>query len=763
MLDQVLPPGSKRRSAAFIAAGFLALFAFTQLYLETPIAILFLGLCLGAVIGLTAAGIVLIYRTQRFVNFAQAAIGVAGGEVAFNLTVSRNFPFLAAILVGILAAILVGVVVEFAFIKRFAKQPRLVMTVVSIALAQAVPDGAQNVLRRVAPFIYPDADSATLEESLGLIDIKDKLPFQGLNFRIGGFPLDFGFAHIFALEAAFIGLLVLAAFFRFTRAGVAVRGVAENADRATLLGISVGSLSTIVWILAAALSGVSVIATGVLTTPAASIQGLTGAGSVFLPALAAAVLGRMRNIPTTMAAAIGIAIMRQSVELGRPDDRVLVDLALFVIIAGGLVFQRARAGRSEAAGDSTWAATQEQRPIPKELANVGGVRLTRIALPVVFGLAVFVFPFVATTGLTATGALVAITGIVALSLVVLTGWAGQVSLGQWAFVGIGAVVGGALIMKVNLPLPVAMVLTPVVTAAVAVIVGLPALRIKGLFLAVTTFAFAIAVQTVLFNDKYFGWLLPSDGVDRPQFFLVDFRSERSMYFLCVFSLGVCTLLVVNLRRSRFGRILIAARENETNLQSFGVKLVRTKLLAFAVSGALCGFAGVLYAVQQQGISDQSFGPEVSITVFMFSVLGGIGSISGVLLGGFFRVLTEDIITSDFIGPLVGPGGVLLILYMAPGGLISAINGARDAALRIVAQRRQIIVPSLFADMDPAALAARLIPLGDPIPNSGLAALGHHERYELDSEVVGTAARKRPPAVKPAEDTPLAAITSGSPS
>jgi branched-chain amino acid transport system permease protein len=296
---------------------------------------------------------------------------------------------------------------------------------------------------------------------------------------------------------------------------------------------------------------------------------------------------------------------------------------------------------------------------------------------------------------------------------------------------------------------------------VAVIVGLPALRIRGLFLAITTFAFAIAIQSVLFNPDYFGWLLP-DSIDRPTLFLLDFTDETSMYFLCVGSLLLSIVVVVNLRRSRIGRILIGMRENEANLQSFGVNLLRTKLLAFAVAGALCGFAGSLLAVQQGAVSEASFGAQRSIEIFITTVLGGIGSVPGALLGAVFKAVTEDIVHSDFLGPLIGPGGLLLILFISPGGLIALINSIRDGAIRIIAQRRRIVVPSLFSDIDPEALLARLIPLADPIPNSGLAALPPATRFRKSSELYGED-RLDPAGPLTAKTSPpdLPALTAGS--
>src|SRR5256714_6980665 len=144
--------------------------------------------------------------------------------------------------------------------------------------------------------------------------------------------------------------------------------------------------------------------------------------------------------------------------------------------------------------------------------------------------------------------------MVALSLLGFTVWAGQVSVVKFAFVAVGAVVAGALTAKVGVPFWLAVPLAAAFTAAFAVVVGLPALRIKGLFLAVTTFAFAVAVRALLFGTRYFSWLLHK-AIDRPTLIFFDIGDEPSRYFLCLAALVASIVVVVNVRKSRFGRVL----------------------------------------------------------------------------------------------------------------------------------------------------------------------------------------------------------------
>jgi len=207
-----------------------------------------------------------------------------------------------------------------------------------------------------------------------------------------------------------------------------------------------------------------------------------------------------------------------------------------------------------------------------------------------------------------------------------------------------------------------------------------------------------------------------------------------MYFLCVAVLVLTVIVVANLRRSRFGRILIAARENEANLQSFGVSAVRAKLSAFAVSGLIAGTGGAMLAFELRGVSVQSFPPERSIEVFLFVVLGGVTSMGGVVLGAIYYALISYFFPTNFIFQSLRPFLVISVLWISPGGLAALINRVRDAGLRIIAQRRQIIVPSLFADYDPNVLEKQLIPLSDPLDAAGLAALDAAERYTIESEL-----------------------------
>lgn len=720
----------------------------------TPAAILFTGLVLGLVNSLLAAGIILIYRTSRIINFAQSAIGVMGATLVFDVVQLTEVPFAVVLPLGVALGAVVGMLFELALVRRFFYASRLVLTVVTIAGATLVATFGPGLIRSIPLIPY---ESASLFENVGTQPIRDLLPFRGFDFGVGSMGIRFGFPEVFAIEAVLVSLLLVAAFFRFTRAGVAVRALAENSERASLLGINVGTISMTVWAVAGALGAVAAISTGAVQTPGQA-QGF--APGLLIPALAAATLARFRSFPIAVFVSAVLGVISQAGYWSFPDDRSVVSLLLFLVIAIGLLAQRTR-GRSEDAGGVSWQAVEETRPVPKELASIGTVRVTKFALIGLGIVLVIAYPFLVSTGPVVLGGLVALTSIIVLSLVVLTGWAGQLSLGQYAFAGVGGVLAGSLTTRVGIPFWFSVIIAPLLTAAFAALVGLPALRIKGLFLAVTTFAFNIAIVGLLFSDRYFGWLR-ADDVDRPTLFFLDFTDEKSMYFLCVGAFAFSALLVTNFRRSRFGRVLIALRENENNVQSFGVNVVRTKLTAFAISGGLAGFGGAMLAFQQQGLNPEQFQAQNSLQIFLYAVVGGISSVPGAIIGSLYYNLTTYFNLQNPIFDVVlknsGPFFLLLLLYVAPGGVISIVTKMRDSVLRIIAQRRQIIVPSLFADYDPEALERRLIPLGEAGSNEGLRALPSDERFTLASELyAGSGERIMDKLAGPKKNAEMSAI------
>jgi len=678
-----------------IAAAFVA-FAVFRLLVDAPIAILFQGIVLGSLSALVAMGLVLVYRANRIINFAQGQIGGLAAVLAASLIVGPKWSFFPAVFVGFVAALVLGAATEFLIVRRFAKAPRLLLTVATIGILQLFAFGQLGL-----PRLF-DFDTAP----------QPPQPFD-LTFKLSGTTFSAG--HVLILMVVPVVALALSAFFRFTRIGVAVRASAESADRAALLGIPVKRIGTLVWVISAGLSGLGVLLR--MPIQGVNIGGFEGS-SLLLRALAAAVIGRMESMPKAFGAALALGMVEQAVlyDTGRT---VVVDGILFFVIVAGLLLQRRRDGsRADDIGASSWAATREVRPVPRELSRLPEVNIARVVGGVLAVLGLVVVPLTLSQGDVRYMSIALMFGMVTLSLVILTGWAGQISLGQLGFMAFGAAVSGSLAQH-NVNFFLCLLLGSLTGAGIAVIVGLPALRIRGLFLAVTTLAFALTTGTFFLNREFFPWLVPDSAIytERPVLFdKFDLASERAMYFVILVFFAFTVASVRSLRRSRTGRILVALRDNERAAQSYAVNPIRAKLSAFALSGFFAALAGSLYFFyfQQGRLSSTLLDPESSLRIFSMAVIGGLGSIPGALLGATYLVFVDySPFTKEPLSRLLASGvGVLIILMFIPGGLGSVLYGIRDSLLRVIARRRDIVVPSLLADVrveDEDALVDRTAP------------------------------------------------------
>jgi branched-chain amino acid transport system permease protein len=279
---------------------------------------------------------------------------------------------------------------------------------------------------------------------------------------------------------------------------------------------------------------------------------------------------------------------------------------------------------------------------------------------------------------------------------VLTGWAGHISLGQFALVGFGGATTSVLYGRHHWDFFLALAAGVVVAALVALVIGLPALRIRGPFLAVTTLAFAVTSATYFLEDRYFPWFIES-RLDRPA--LLDrlpLQEEWQMYLLCLVGLVVVIAGTTSLRRSHVGRALIAVRDKEPAAEASGLNATRLKLTAFVISGAIAGFAGALYVLHQRGLNTDSFNADVSLRLFSMVVIGGLGSLPGAILGAVYVRSAEFFLPAEW-ALLASGAGILVLLMFLPEGLGGLVYRVRDAYLRWVARRRNLLVPSLVAD------------------------------------------------------------------
>ncbi len=729
------------RPVLYGGAAVLLTLALTQLVFPdnsggrgVPSAILFQGLIQGLIAGVLACALVLLFRTSRIINFGALSLGVPGGLLAFELIRFTGAPFAVAVFGCLLLSTTFGAVAELTFGRRFATRSRLIFTIatifISIFLVQAVSPAVLNLPFLPAPELRP-INAIYVPDGL-----RTYLPYSGFTFHVGSYPTNFGFPELFTLELVFLTLVGLALVLRFTRLGVALRAVAENSERASLLGISTGGISTLAWSLAGLLGGVAVLLTGITGTPgvAQTSQTPESVKALLIP-LIAAVLARFRSFGAATLAAVLISVLTVGLQFGLKDSAGLVTAAQLVLLIGGLLLQRRDLFRLASGGEGSWRLAAEERPVPRELASLPVLRAVRYVFASLFALVALVVPFVANAGQISKLQSILLLGVVGLSLVVLTGWAGQVSLGQYAFVAVGAVVAGGATSRGGIPFLLSVPLGAVAAAAVAVLVGLPALRVKGLFLGVATFGLAVTTSVLLFDRSVFGWLLP-DAISRPTVF-ISFDGERPYYYLCLAAFLGTLLFVRNLRGSRFGRLLIASRDNDSSLQSVGVSIVKTRLLAFALSGAIAGFGGGLLGFQLRTVTATGFDAKASFELFIYVVLGGVSSIAGAMIGVAYLGFQNYFATGGPTVQYVTNSLPILVLYFAPGGLLAVFNAVRDSILRIVAQRQNIVVPSLFRGQDAASMASHLTPMAPPLTGAGLSALPLDARWSIDSRLHGS--------------------------
>lgn len=729
---------SRARAASGLvaAAGGLAVVLVVVGFLfpnDVPGGIFLDGVVAGCRSALIAAGLILVYRSARIINFAQVALGTIGAAVMFNLGAIGvdglgKAPFLLAFLSGLAVCMLLGLFVELYFVRRFFSSPRLVLTVVTIVATPTLATLSGKI--SVLPFWPKGLD---VVEARGL---PYPAPYESFGFDVS--PIRFGFVKLLTIVVTVVVFAALAVFFRRSRIGAAVRGTAENSDRAQLLGINVKLLSTVVWAMAALLSGLGAMLAMLDGSGAGAGSERDSIVSVLMPPLAAIVVARLSSLPATVVAAVALGILDRGFDWSYPGS-VGFDVVLLVVVLVGLYLQRGSYSRNDGGLASSWQAVQELRPTPKELVAVPGIRLLRRGLYLAGAVFLVVFPLTTSVGSASIASLIAIQAIIALSLVVLTGWGGQVSLGQLALVAVGALTAGTLTAKWSVPFWIALPVAAVVTAGVAILVGQPAMRVRGPFLPVVTLAFALAVHRVVFTSSLADDLAPG-SIERPTLLFVSFASERNYYYLCVAFTVLAAVVVRRLRAGRPGRVLIAIRDDEYGVAPFGISAARTRIAVFALAGALAGFAGTLLVHLDRDFVGDRFLAIKSVDAFVLVMIGGVSSVSGAILGAVYVGSTELLIADEQIRRLSNAGGLLFLLVLAPGGLSSVLFKGRDAILRIVAQRRRMVVPSLFEDYDAAALERRQTAFAAPVEGRGLSALPAGQRYAGESELYPSARR-----------------------
>ncbi|MET7704829.1 ATP-binding cassette domain-containing protein [Micromonospora sp. NPDC005413] len=606
-----------------------------------------LGLFTGLTYGLLAVGLVLVYRSSRFVNFAHGAVGVFGAAVVGRLVGDGVLSYWLALPVGMLTAAAVSGAIELSVVRRLRHRPRVIGMIATLGLSQFV-----LVL-------------ALLVNSSGASGPAFPAPPGMPSFTVGNTPVGPAFTAMLLLTPVL--LVGLAMFLKRSRFGLAIRAAADAPDAATLNGVTAARMATLAWSIAGAVAAFSAI----LVAPTQGTQSIESLGPALLVrGLAGAVIARFSSVPIAFAASLGIGVGEQILLSGQSSGG-LVELALVGVILVALLAQPVRARRD--GEDGGWGRIGAP-PLPAAYQQVWLLRnLGRVVAGVGFALAA-VLAFVISNE--SASVLIAIIGftLVGLSIGLVTGVAGELSLGQFAFAGIGAAVSVQVSVRTgNLFLGILAGCAAAALAAVAV--GVPALRLRGLALAVTTLAFALATSAFLLRQ---GWLL-GDGaqVPKPRIGGHTFELATDYYLFALVVLLLGLWVTANLRTGAFGRILVALRDNADAARAFTVAVPVRVLQAYAVAGALAGLGGAVIGHGQTQLTVNTFPASASIDVVAIVVVGGITLLGGPLLGAFLIVGVPGFLELDIIGQAALTLVWLVVVIALPAGLGGPVLWLRD--------------------------------------------------------------------------------------
>lgn len=652
---------------------------------EVPVEVAIVGLVNGMTVGLAAVGLVLVYRVSRVINFAHSALGVLAALALPVLVVKVGLPYLVALPVSLALGAGTGALLELCVVRRLDRAPRLVVMVATIAAAQLVS---------LAAVLVP-SDSDFFSR-----------PFPTLfrsAFDVGSLRVDAPMLTI--LGAAPVLVAVLTWVRRSTSFGIASQAAAENAEAAWLTGIPVRRISTVAWTTAGLYSS----AAAILVASSGRIGGAAagGLGAAFLVrALAAALVGRLDSFSQTFVAGMAIGLAEALFTWNHPSGGYL-QVLLLALVLGCLFFRKGLSRAVRGGEESSWSLAGGLRALPPAVAAHPVVRCARgLGLSGLVLVAVLASMQMTNAQLSLLSSVV-IFATMGLSLVVLTGFAGQISLGQASFVALGAFVAGRAYAMGFPPLSV-MVYAVGVSAVTALLVGLPALRVRGLFLAVATLTFAVFAQAWLFGQD---WLMsaygqPSQQLRRPTLLGWDLSSERDYAWFCIAAFVVAALIVHRIRVTGVGRSMMAVRDNEPAAMTFSLSPRRTKLLAFGIAGGLAGFSGWLYGGLLVNFSSISLtGPAASLELVVMVVLGGATTISGAVLGALWVKGIPYFLGSTW-GLLSSALGVLVVLLYLRGGLASILFDLRD---RIVPRLTSMPLDEVRASERQAGVARAKLP------------------------------------------------------
>ncbi|WSQ14156.1 branched-chain amino acid ABC transporter permease/ATP-binding protein [Streptomyces sp. NBC_01231] len=616
-----------------------------------------LGLGLGALYALTAHGIVLVYRGSGVLNFAHGAIGMAGAYVQWELASQHDVPYWPATACGVLASAALGVLTHLLVLRPLRRASSLARLVGTLAVF--------IVLTAIAVKRYGD--------SLQLVP--GKLPTKLLT--VAGATVSEDRVWLLAIALAITALLHL--LYKRTLFGLGTTAVAENEGAAAALGWSPDLIATGNWALGSALAGL----TGILIVPVIGLS-VTGLTTLLLSALAAALVGRFSSFPVTLAGGLVIGVVQSELTRFGTDVTGLASSVPFLFIALVLVARgRALPLRGMFLDRLPGLGTGRVRPVPLALTVVVGLVLVSLSTPL--------WADAITTTL--------VLSLIILSIIVVTGYAGQVSLAAYALAGTGAFIAGHTTADWGWPFELALLAGVLGTVPIGLLFALPAVRTRGVNLAIITLGLGTTLEAMVFQNTDLSTTTGSDGIAVGKQTLfgisvsgVDHPQRYASVVLVLFVAAV--LVVANVRRSRTGRRLVAVRANERAAAALGIDVRAAKLYAFGLSAAIAALAGVLTGFRSTSVVFSDFASFNSITALGLAVIGGVGFLVGPLFGATFAAGTVGARFGDLVLPGLSEwmpliGGVILVLTLVGNqdGIAKELGGrAADIRHRVASKR-----------------------------------------------------------------------------
>ncbi|WP_326818579.1 branched-chain amino acid ABC transporter permease/ATP-binding protein [Streptomyces sp. NBC_01762] len=623
---------------------------------------LLLGLGNGAVFAALALALVLTFRSSGVVNFATGAIALYS---AYTYAFLRKGELLVPVPglprtvglggeLGLFPAMALSLVLAAAF-------GVLLYAVVFRPLRSAPP-----VAKAVASIGVMLVIQALLVARVGTapVSVKSILPNDAVEWsgsRIPGDRLWFA-AVVVAVTVA------LALVFRLTRFGLAARAAAESEKGALVSGLSPERIAMANWALSSAIAALS----GILIAPIVPLVPLSY--TLFIvPALAAALVGNFTALIPAVGAGLVIGMFQSELQFlqGKWSWLPQTGSAQLVPLVVILVYLVVR-GRPLPTRGTVIRQTLGRAPRPE-----------RMLVPALAATALGVVALFATRGSLRAAVITSLTlGVISLSLVVVTGFAGQISLAQLTLAGVGAFSLSRLTADWGIPFPIAPLLAAVVAMVIGVVIGLPALRIRGLPAAVVTIALAVAVEAFWFRNTDFNGGLDGAKVPSPHLFGIDLGIGAGEGYprirfglLCLVVLLLVGLAVARLRRSRLGAAMLAVRANERSAAAAGIDVSRTKIIAFTIGAFVAGLGGALLGYQQTVADPEMFTAIGGLGLFATAYLAGITALSGGVVAGVLGAgglvsiaLDRALSMGEWYSVITGVGLVLTVITN-PEGLV----------------------------------------------------------------------------------------------